>query len=302
MILDPRLLRVEFTVDDDKSIVTYGEGLDIRFTCSKNILGIQNYARIDINNVRGESRANLLKQFNQFKLRTLKNPYVPIRVMAGRESTGASLVYLGASLQCSVTPPPDVGMTLQAGTQQIDKTKWVKQWPPSGSTFKDICVWAANTLGRHLVYQVEESVGKTPCSAIKIPNFGAGQWVTIDAIPMLLQVYFPDQVAAYVDDDMLVVRDIWRVVPEMGEVTLGHGTDFPFIGIPEWTEFGIKGKVIYNPNIRLGCKVNCTSIMNPTINGSYVVGKLDYELTSRDTPFYVTFTAYPPAQSSNGSK
>ena len=119
--------------------------------------------------------------------------------------------------------------------------------------------------------------------------------ITLEAIPIYIQRYYPDQIVAFIDDSALVVMTIGAVVASRGTVQIGYGSENPFIGIPEWTEFGIAGKVLFTPELKLGCAVNAVSVMNPSINGSYVVGKIDYELTCRDTPFYASFTAYPKA-------
>lgn len=298
---DPRIMQIKIYFDNGNRVVTYNQEMDIQFTCEKNILSIQNYGRAIITNAKGSMRADMMSQFNQFKLRTLQTPYCPIEVYAGRHKSGLSLVYKGNVIKCSLTSPPDIALVLDCATMQIDKTKYVTNWPPPGSTHQQICQWAAGVLNRRLQYAVNSKIANTPVSRLPIKNFGAGQWVTAEAIPMMIQVFFPDQIAVYVDDDRLVVKDIHDVVPELGVVDLGYLTGYPFIGIPEWTEYGIRGKVLFNPKLLLGCGVNVDSIMNPTINGKtdtgqYVVGRLAYELTSRQTPFYATFTAYPVAR------
>jgi len=62
--------------------------------------------------------------------------------------------------------------------------------------------------------------------------------------------------------------------------------DTGMIGIPEFTEQGIKVKMLFDNQTVLGGGLDVTSKLNPAANGVYTVYKLAFELASRDTPFY----------------
>lgn len=291
MKLDPRILRARFYFDEGKDVIEYGEGFEVSFSASKNVFSYQNYGRVEIRNIKASVRAEMLSQFNQFRQRTLRTPFLPVDILAGRESYGGSACYMGNVIKCSLLPPPDIGVVIEVATNQIDKTKWVTYWPKAPVTYGSLCRWAADQLDLVPEIHLPTELDNAP-----VRNFLGGNQGVLEALPVYIQRYYPDQVVAFIDDKSLVVKPIEEVVPSLGVVELGYGTQLPFIGIPEWTEFGIKGKVLFTPSIRLGCGVKARSIMNPTIDGDYVVGKLDYELTSRQTPFYVGFTAYPAAR------
>lgn len=291
-MLDPRILRARFYFDEGRDIIEYGEDYDISFSASKNVFSYQNFGKIEIKNVRSNVRSEMMSQFNQFKQRTLQTPFLPVDIMVGRESYGPSLAYVGNVIKCSLTPPPDIGLVIELATGQIDKTKWVTRWPAQGVNYKELCLWAAREMGLTAEIHISDAIAN---SVVK--NFLGGNQAVLEALPMYIQRYYPDQVVAFVDNGSLVVKMIEAVVPAFGTTEIGYGTNLPFIGIPEWTEFGIRGKILYTPSVRLGSAVKANSIMNPTINGEYVVGKLDQELTSRQTPFYLTLTAYPAARS-----
>lgn len=290
MIIDPRLLRAQFLFDNGKNVVEYDEDFAITFSVSKNVFSTQNYAKLEIKNVRRDARANMMTRFNQFSQRTQETPFLPINISAGRVSYGPSLVYTGNVIKCGISSPPDIGLVMDLATNQIDKTKWVQYWPKPPVTYQSLCQWAAGVLGLTPEISLPANLANAP-----VTNFLGGNMITLEALPIYIQRYYPDQVVAFIDDNALVVMAIGSVVASRGTVEVGYGTANPFIGIPEWTEFGIQGKILFIPDLKLGCAVNATSVMNPSINGSYVVGKIDYELASRDTPFYATFTAYPRA-------
>ena len=73
------------------------------------------------------------------------------------------------------------------------------------------------------------------------------------------------------------------------------------IGVPEITQTGIRVRMLINNNMDLGTPVNVVSSVNPLANGSYVVYKLQYELASRDTPFYWILELRPPQTASAGN-
>jgi hypothetical protein len=291
MTIDLRLLRAQFLFDEGRNTVEYNEDFSISFSASKNVFSTQNYARLEIKNVRREARSNMMTRFNQFNQRTQQTPFLPVNILSGRESYGPSLVYTGNVIKCGMSTPPDIGLIMDLATNQIDKTKWVQYWPKPPITYKSLCLWAADILGLTPEINLPDKLANAP-----VTNFIGGNMISLEALPIYIQRYYPDQIVAFVDDGALVVSAIGSVVASRGTVEVGYGTLSPFIGIPEWTEFGIQGKILFIPSLKLGCAVNATSIMNPSINGEYVVGKIDYELASRDAPFYSTFTAYPRAR------
>ena len=63
------------------------------------------------------------------------------------------------------------------------------------------------------------------------------------------------------------------------------------IGIPERTEQGVKVTFLYDPQTRLGSEIELESIQYPALDGRYVIYKLNYSITNRDVPFYLTAEA-----------
>ena len=58
------------------------------------------------------------------------------------------------------------------------------------------------------------------------------------------------------------------------------------IGIPEFTERGIKVKFLIDNQTKLGSAIDIRSQQYPAANGIYVIYKLGFQIASRDTPFY----------------
>lgn len=67
------------------------------------------------------------------------------------------------------------------------------------------------------------------------------------------------------------------------------------VGYPTWESPGIKGKVLFNPNINIGAAIMLESSIEPAkaINGEWIVNSLDYDLDS-ETPhgnWFMSFEA-----------
>jgi hypothetical protein len=58
------------------------------------------------------------------------------------------------------------------------------------------------------------------------------------------------------------------------------------VGIPEITEQGVKVRYLLDNVSRLGSGLQITSDVYPAVNGNYVIFKLGFEISNRDTPFY----------------
>ena len=88
---------------------------------------------------------------------------------------------------------------------------------------------------------------------------------------------------AFVDDDTLVVKD--ALVPLSGTARM-LSAENGMIGIPQFTEQGIKVKFLLDNISVLGGGLIIQSVQYPAINGNYVIYKLGFEIANRDTPFY----------------
>ena len=122
-----------------------------------------------------------------------------------------------------------------------------------------------------------------------IINNPARSILSIASLLIDIQDMYKPDVAAFVDDDLLIVKDRNKIMNPAQTAVLSE-----FIGIPGWTEWGIGFQTLFDPTIKLAQGVSITSSMNPSLNGTYVVLELEYDLSSRDGPFYVKPGASPP--------
>jgi hypothetical protein len=105
-----------------------------------------------------------------------------------------------------------------------------------------------------------------------------------------IQDAYKPNVAAFIDNNVLYVKDVNKVISTAQVVTVKE-----FIGTPLWTEWGVDFMTLFDPNITLAGAATLESKMNPSLNQTFVISSLEYDLTSREIPFYVKASANPSA-------
>lgn len=262
--IDPRIIRIGIEVNgvlktyDDLFVVASG---------TKFANANQNECEVKIANLDKATRDYLLTEtspFNRNRTRKL------LRVEAGRRSTGVSLVYQGDITNATGSQPPDIMLTLKSATGSYLNGNIVAKSSAGLTPLRSLAQSIATDLGLSLVFEAKDK---------QIANYS----FTGGALKQVNQLGAMGRVNAYVDDSRLVVKEY--NAPLAGRTRVLN-LDTGMIGIPEFTEQGIKVKMLYDNQTTLGSGLDIRSIQNPAINGVYTVSKLGFELANRDTPFY----------------
>lgn len=263
--LDPRLLRIGIEVNG--RLKQY-EGLDMTASGTKYANPNQNECEVKIANLDQATRDFLLTEtspFNKNKRRKL------LTVEAGRVSTGYALVFVGDITNAVGGQPPDITITIKAATGDYAKGVIIARSQPAVTPLRNIAQQVANDLGLALRFEA------TPK---QIANYS----YTGSAVKQVERLGTMGRVNAYIDDKTLVVKNFNTPLERrVRELNLDSG----MIGIPEFTEQGVKTKMLFDNQTTLGGGLRITSKLNPAVNGLYTVFKLGFELASRDTPFYL---------------
>ena len=293
MALRKRIVRITLDMQSGNQFILT-DGLDIKVRISKASLHIQNQAIIDITGLTTNMRESLLSQFTAWNRRVSRQTpnlpweWVNVRVEAGYNDNGqenTSVIFVGQVVMCEPTsPPPTIGVRLHCFTRQIDKTRFITERAPNQLTYYDYVQWAAGQMGFGTRFICDTSYND------QIITNPARSIHTVGALLIDIQNKYRSPVAAYVDDDVLIVRDRGRILEPNNIVDITE-----FIGIPSWTEWGVEFVTMFNPSIKLAQGVFLTSKMNPSLNNGYVVMELEYDLASRDRPFYIKVGANPPS-------
>jgi len=291
MAMNTRILRA--TISMPSGDVILNQTLKLRIRVKKAALAIQNRATIDVTGMSTQLRETLLSQFTAWNKRQVDTAqsaenWINVKIEAGYVVNGreqSSVVFLGQVTLCElIEGPPNITVRLTCYSRQVDKTQFVSDPAPAQTTFYGYVEWAAKQMGFGTSFICQTSVND-----VLISN-PARSIITRAALLLDIQNYYRPNVAAFVDDNVLIVKDRSGIINPDQIAYL-----YRFVGIPTWTEWGVEFVTMYDPSIRLAQAVDLSSVMNPSVNGKYVIMELEYDLSSRDRPFYVKGGGSPPA-------
>lgn len=304
MALGQRFLQVNITIPQTGQVLTLDQTLDVHVKIHKDALAIQNKAEVTVFNLTQSMRQQLLSNLTALNKRAVDQgassanmaAYCPVVIMAGNtrqaangtnNGSNAIVVFEGYAVMADpIDAPPNLGVHIQCYERQLDKVQWQSDYMPAQATFKDYANWVGKQMG------VTQTICQTSYDDKVITN-PAATASTLESLLVDLQSYYRPNVTAFVDNDVLIVTDQGKSVSLRGTTTIQSDE---FIGTPMWTDYGITATTLFNPSILLAGAVILNSKMNPKLNDvGYVVTTLDYDLSSRDTAFYGTLQAYPPA-------
>lgn len=262
--LDLRIVRVGIEVDGQLRVY---EDLWVSASGSKFANPLQNECEVRISNLSKDVRQYLLTETSPFNSnKTAKRIFVE----AGRVSTGAFRLYEGDITEAIPTQAPDITLTLKSKTKQFDKGKIVAKAQGAQAPLSRIAADAASELGLSLIFEATDK---------SIANYS----FTGSALKQVDKIAASGSVNAYVDDANLIVKDYNKPLAGASH-TLSEATGM--VGIPELTEQGVKVTFLLDPNAKLGGALILDSKANPAMNGNYVIYKLNFEISNRDTQFY----------------
>lgn len=263
--LDPRIVRVGIEVNGQ--LRTY-DGLAVVATGCKYANANQNECEVKITNLARQTRDYLVTEASPFNKNKARKRLI---VEAGRQSYGTSTVYVGDIASVTVTQPPDITVCIKAATGSYSKGNVVQRSQPGVCSLRQIAGQVADDLGLSLNFQ---------CQDKHVANYS----FTGGALRQVDQLGACGHVNAYVDDGSLIIKDYGK--PLAGSLRILN-LETGLVGIPEFTERGVKVKMLYDNQTRCGSGLQVRSELNPAANGTYTVYKLGFELASRDTPFYL---------------
>lgn len=267
--IDQRILRVGIEVSQE---IKWYEGLQIEARGSKGATDTQNEADVTIYNLTRDVRNYILTETSPFnKNRTPKR----LIIEAGRVSTGTARLFVGNITSSSPTQPPDIGLELKAQTGAFKKGEIVARSGRPTEKLSTIAERVAADLGASLVFEADDKL-------IANYAFSGASLRQVNALAVA------GGVDAYLNDETLVIKQ--RGKPLKNRVKVIDSTT-GMIGVPEATERGVKIKILFDLETDLGNELRLKSDLNPALDGSYTIFKIDFDLASRDTPWYLDLEA-----------
>ena len=263
--LDPRIVSVTIEVNGQSK--TYSSPLNITANGTKYGNALQNECTVTIDNLDKETQDYLLTETSPYN-----RNFTPktITVRAGRESYGTAIIYVGNIVTVTVGQPPDVRVTLKCLTGNFLKGNIISRNQPGAVALSFLSSQIAQDTNTVLNFQANDK-------SIANYQFGGG---ALNSVELLSQ---SGGINAFIDDNTLVVKNAF--IPLTGTTRI-LSAETGMIGIPEFTEQGLKVKFLIDNQTKLGGGLQINSVQYPATNGNYVIYKLGFQIASRDTPFY----------------
>lgn len=263
--LDPRIVRISIEVNG--VMKTYTSPLNLVANGTKYANSLQNECEVTISNLDRATQDYILTETSPYTLnRTPKS----VVVEAGRESYGTAVIYKGNIVKSAISQPPDIGITLSCLTGNFLKGNIISRNQSGSVTLRQICDQVSQDTNTILNFEASDR-------NISNYSFGGGALKQVDVVGNL------GGLNVFIDDDTLIVKD--ANVPINNSLRI-LSAETGMIGIPVFTEQGIKVKMLLDNQTRLGGSLEIRSVEYPAANGTYVIYKLGFEIASRDTPFY----------------
>lgn len=265
--LDQRIVRLGIEVDGN---ITWYEGLSINATGSKYAGTTMGKCEITIVNMNKKFRDYILRQTHPL---TPKRSRVSVTLEVGRESYGTSVLYKGDVFRSESTEKPNIGLILRCVVGHSNSGKIVNRNAGDTDSLRNICQSIAEDNGYTLVFEIDD---------IKIKSYsftGSAQ----DQLKKLSQIA---KANVYVENKCLIVKSPNKPSSTTSVMELNKNTGM--IGVPQGTEIGVNVTMLYHPSVNIGSQINLKSEINPHLDGRYVVFKLDFNISSRDSVFYLT--------------
>ena len=263
--LDPRIVKVSIEINGQLKI--YSDPIQLTATGTRYGNALQNECTVTLDNLDIETQDYLLTETSPYNLnRTPKR----VIVEAGRQSYGTSVIYVGNIVRAIVSQPPDITITLQCLTGNFYKNNIISNASKGIVPMSLIAQAVASDLNVGLLFQATDK---------SINNYQYSG----DALGQVNQLGLMGNYNAFIDNNTLVVKNAF--IPLNNSLRILSAST-GMIGIPEFTEQGIKVKFLLDNQTTLGSSLEIQSQQYPAANGTYVIYKLGFQIANRDTPFY----------------
>lgn len=261
---DHRVVRLGIEIDGQ---IAWYDDLYIRAQGEK-FAGIQQgRCTVTVLNLNQEHRNYILSRANPFNRFTQRNRII---IEAGRVSDGVARLFVGDAIKSSESQPPDVALTIEALSGNYEKSIYVGTSFTENTPLSQIAQSVASDLGVSLNFQAADK-------AIKSYSYSGTAYKQIEKLKEA------GDINAFLDEGVLIVKD--SGIPITGSRRVLN-IDTGLIGKPEVTERGIKVRYLFDNQTRLGGELVLQSMTNPSLNGSYTIFKLQFDIANREIPFY----------------
>lgn len=291
--VDPR--KVSFRMGYENTVYEFDESFQITCKIKKNVLEVQNTCTIQISNLTPTRRNLLLGYFTAWDSRNRAQPFIPVDLRIGRASKPDLLttVFRGSVFETGMSDPPNIVVDMKCLTSLIDQniasTNFLTKVLPKLSSHRELCQWAADLANIPLRYEVTTPL---PPTDARVAAGVIQRAYSVSAVVGMLANFHKDKVAVFIEDGEMIVIEWGKALRgELVEVNAGKW----LIGAPRVTQWGVTFRTLADAPIRLAGGVNLFSELNPAVNQKWIITGVEYDISSRDTNWYATWSASPSA-------
>lgn len=267
-MVDLRRIRIGIEVDGG---VNWYEDKNMNVTASgtKYANPLQNDCTVVISGLSTNTRDYILTETSPFNSnRTPKR----LIVEAGRMSTGVFRLFVGDIISAEPSSPPDVKLTLKAKTQNAQSGNIIAVEGAATQKLSAIADRVAREIGVALDFMATDK---------NIANFS----YTGAAIKMVELLQQAGQVRAFIDDEVLIVKDYDKA--HIGRIKILN-QESGMIGIPKPNESGLEVQYMIDNESMLGGMLRIDSRMFKAVNGDYIIDELKFDISSHGDAFLYT--------------
>lgn len=278
---DPRIIQVGVTYNGG---TTTFQDLNIQASGRKYSTAIMNECEVLISNLTNQQKHDILTLTSPNQQREL----IPVRLTldVGRQSYGTFRLFEGDVIASGSTQPPDIGILLKSLTNSYFLAQVAGYTQAPMTLLSQISQQVADDNGVTLDFQATDK-------QINNFNFSGAPAKLVNKLNEM------GGVNAFIDNTTLVVVNVGT--PRRGATRI-ISSDTGMVGVPEVTFQGVRVKMMIDNSIKLYGQVQVISEINPAANGNYIVGRIDFEVATREQPFWYILTCLNPAFFLGGSQ
>lgn len=250
------------------------DGVEVKFTVAKLMSAVMNKASIDICNLAKEDIEYLTTYTSQF---IAINERKRIRLFAGYEEDGVSLIFDGDVVEGMPTSPPDRWIRMKALSGYYSNKETVSKTINGDLPTMDICAEASNMLSIPMSYEAT--------STKKISDFS----FTGDKQKIIKDLNELGDITAYEDDGVLFVVD--KDKPRKSVPVRYIDENSGLVGIPKPDPIGIELTVFLDNSLKIGQQIYVESKIFPSASGVYFIYELEHTGDLRGQEFYTKIKA-----------
>ena len=250
------------------------DGIEVKFSVEKVSSAVMNKADIDICNLTTDDIEYLTTYTSQFIALGQRKR---IRLFAGYEDTGVSLIFDGDIVEAIPTNGPDRWLKCKALSGYYNARTPTSTVLSGTHTIREVCAAVAGFLNLSLNYTA------TSTKTIADFEYTGGKTKAIKELNEL------GDIIAYEDDGVLVIQDQGQPRTDIGIRRIDETSGL--IGIPKPDAIGVECQILLDNSIKIGQRIYLESKIIPAADGEYYIYELKHSGDLRGNAFYTEIKA-----------